>query len=87
MVAADTVLVRSVHTFDAFGYRQQNACDESLAVMRLLEDGDLFAKTRPEDIGVSYYGRLIFHINQEPSDFQWWKRDGQLITYVPGFWS
>lgn len=30
---------------NAFGYGEQDSCDKSLAVMRLLEDGDLLSKT------------------------------------------
>lgn len=37
-------------TFNALGNGQQDACDESLAVMRLLEDCDLLAK--PGAVGV-----------------------------------
>jgi hypothetical protein len=39
--------------FCALGDREQDACDESLAVVRLLEDGDLLAKPGPAMLSVS----------------------------------
>ena len=42
-------------TFYAFGDRQENGGDKGLAVVRLLEDGDLFAKAGTAAIGVCQY--------------------------------
>ncbi len=37
-------------TFDAFWNRKENARDKRLAIVELLEDGDLLSKTRTADV-------------------------------------
>lgn len=47
-----------IHTLNSFGNRKQNASDEGLAVVRLLKDGDLLAKTGAIDMSqLRFYQR------------------------------
>ena len=57
----------------ALGYREEDAGDKSLTVMRLLEDLDLLSKTRAMK-WISFMARVS-------------TESKVLFTYVPGFWS
>lgn len=81
-------------TLDALGDRQQDACNERLAVMRLLEDLDLFAETGP---GPRYGGLALRYFEAAKHGGQGAESllargsavggGGVKVTYVPGFWS
>jgi hypothetical protein len=62
-------------TFGTLWDGEQNAGNEGLAIVRLLEDSDLLAEARTvEDMSV---------VSSEAIR-AWW---GLVMTYVPGFWS
>lgn len=66
-------LHQAMRTIDAFGDGEEDAGDKGLAVVRLLEDGDLFAETgtgRPR---------------QSAAGGTWERMPSK--SYVPGFWS
>lgn len=48
-----------LHTLNSFGNRKQDAGDEGLAVVRLLKDGDLFAKAGAIDMSQWRFYQMI----------------------------
>jgi hypothetical protein len=71
---------------DTFGDGQEDAGDEGLAVVWLLEDLDFLAQARPGYVSLSSETAVgedfeALFLNSSPSQGM------IMVTYVPGFWS
>jgi hypothetical protein len=68
---------RIAHTLNALGNGQQNAGNERLAVVRLLENDNLLSETRTGDAKLVSADAMQVCLLES----------AMAMTYVPGFWS
>ena len=67
-------------SLNTFGYGEEDASDERFAVVGLLEDFDLFSKSRAIEMSVRWSKTVQLTV----VDSQWYAVEK---SYVPGFWS